>query len=51
MAISGGFKVPGVQELVARAKKIMQWKIKPTRNCPFEQLEWSLFFSKNSFVP
>jgi len=37
---------PLVKGDVARARKIMQGN----RNCPFERLEWSVFF-ENSFVP
>ena len=46
MAISlsqGGLKIPRRKEMVARARKIMQEKIKQSRNCPFERLEWSVF--------
>ena len=32
----GGLKIPRRKELVARGRKIMQGKIKPSRNCPFE---------------
>ena len=39
----GGLKIPRCMELVARARKIMQGEIKPSRNCPFKQWEWSVF--------
>ena len=29
--------------------KIMQEKIKPSKNCPFEQLQWSVFSKIHSF--
>ena len=36
-------KIPRRKELVARVRKILQEKIKSSRNCPFERLEWSVF--------
>ena len=37
------------KELVAQVRKILQDKIKPSRNCPFELLEWSIFLKIHSF--
>ena len=44
----GGLKIPKHKELVAQARKVLQEKIKPSRNCLFGMVS---FFFENSFVP